>query len=636
MQPLQISFRDSTQRRLSCQAGCTAKMDFSVRKQASAICFHTRTCTVDMAQTPIITLILGAIVAMSVGAPVQADVKATPFVFYEHPAPDTDPQRMRAPDLGAAHAISLTSELITELSDEEIIQIRRLGPWLTDDGISDNAQVLIRTIQDARVHGLSPESYGLFSILRTVDALSHIDDKRSKSDDQNKNDAANSSEALRFKLGELLDTNFIKLAKHLGQGVVDGRTLQRRLYRDAPRVNAFNLLVSISSAELSVSEALRQVMPSHPDYIRLTKALRDKLTEQSTGIFRTRVANSNEAKLISEAEDKQIIRERLLETGDLSFDAYLAVNADTELLRALRAFQKRHGLEQSSFADERTRLALNSTVEQDIEAIALNLERWRWLPRELGARHLYVNIPDYRVKLIENGNTSLSMAVVVGKYKHQTPSFSREMSYMEFNPTWTVPASITNKELIPKERRRPGYLVSRDFDFLKRVGNKLIKVPPSSVSPEDFNAASFPYVLRQRGGPINALGRMKFMMPNPYAIYLHDTQAKKHFTLNDRAYSHGCIRLSDPDALANYLMNSDGYTQQKIDESLSSKLTHRVRFREPIPTHLVYLTTWVDENNELQRRPDIYRNDKPLLTALRSSGTLLSEVDRIAENNSKL
>ncbi|MFK7994896.1 MAG: murein L,D-transpeptidase [Granulosicoccus sp.] len=582
------------------------------------------------------TLILGLLAAMLIGSQAMAEANSSAFRFYEHPGVQRDLQQSRAPQLGAAHTISLSSELHTEFSDAQIELIRRHGPWLTHDGISHNAQVLIRTIQDARVHGLNPETYELSSILLTVDALSHLDDMQKKTADKQAPNDIGGVNTLRYKLSELLDSNFIKLAEHLGQGVVNGRELQSRLYRDAPRINAFNLLVSINNAELSTKEALSQVIPGHPSYGRLTQTMRDLLTEQSTGVQRTYVATSNAAQLISEAADKQTIRERLLETGDLTFDAYMATNADAELLRALRAFQKRHGLEESSFANEKTRLALNATVEEDIEAVALSLERWRWLPRDFGERHIFVNIPDYRVNLIDNGITTLSMPAVVGKYKHQTPSFSRNMSYMEFNPTWTVPAKIANKELIPKERRKPGYLASRNFDFLKRVGNRLIKVPASSVSRDDFNATWFPYVLQQRGGSMNALGRMKFMMPNQYAIYLHDTQAKKHFTLNDRAYSHGCIRLGDPDTLAQQLMSADGYSQQKIDESMSSKITHRVRFRKPLPTHLVYLTTWVDENGNLQKRPDIYRNDNKLLHALINNATLLSQPVDLSVDNSDI
>jgi len=187
------------------------------------------------------------------------------FRFYEHPGMLVDSQRHRTPDLEAAHVISLSSELQANYSDAEREEIYTYGPWLTDDGISVNAQVLIRTIQEARVHGLNPEAYELSRILLAVDLLSHLDDSLDADDAQEKTDAA----VLRFQLGELLDTNFIKLTEHLAQGVVDGRDIQSRLYRKAPSVNAFNLLVSVSSADISVSQALGSVIPKHAEYKRL-------------------------------------------------------------------------------------------------------------------------------------------------------------------------------------------------------------------------------------------------------------------------------------------------------------------------------------------------------------------------------
>ena len=578
-----------------------------------------------MIKVAIISFVIGTIATLDSISTVSAERTSNPSNIFGNTDTPEDMQRMRAPQLGAAQPTSLNSTLTSEFSEKERDQIRKSGPWLSDFRLSHNAQVLIRAIQDARVHGLNPENYHLAQIISWVDLLTHLDQTRLDSPHQQDSDWYRTASALKFQLNALLDSSFIDLAEHLGQGVVDGRKLQNRLFRDAPNVNAFNMLVSISNAELNVSDALASVTQSHPDYQRLTWILRDLLTEQATDIARTRVASENDAQPIATTSDKQQIRERLLEAGDLSLKAYMAANADAELLKSLRAFQSRNGIEQSSFADVATRAALNRSVYEEIEAVAINLERWRWLPRDLGSRHIFVNIPNYRVNLMDSGKTELSMAAVVGKYQHQTPSFSRDMSYMEFNPTWTVPVSITNKELIPKERRRPGYLVSRDFDFLKRVGNQLVKVPARSVTKEELNMARFPYTLRQRGGPINALGRMKFMMPNPYAIYLHDTQAKKHFTLNDRAYSHGCIRLSDPDTLALHLMLGDDYSQQQIDQAFRSKKTHRVRFRKPIPTHLVYLTTWVSEDGALQSRPDIYRQDDKLVRALRASDKLLTE-----------
>ena len=578
-----------------------------------------------MIHVSIPSLILGLLAAAMFSNELMANERNRTSGFDESDRSRFESMRMRTPTLGAAHALSLNTDLDSPSGDAERELIRKLGPWLTNDGISHNAQVLIRTIQDARVHGLNPEEYELNSILRTMDTLTHLDQSTVLNSPEDNALGLNDERLLRLQLNDLLDRNFIKLSRHLGQGVVNGRDVQKRLYRDAPNINAFNLLVSISNADLTVREALSSITPSQSEYLRLNRTMRDLLTEKSTGIARTRVAGNNEARLISETDDKQQLRERFLETGDLSFDSYMAANPDAELLKALRAFQARNGLEQGSFADVKTRTALNRTVDEDIEAVALSLERWRWLPRDLGERHIYVNIPDYRVNVIDKGKTTLTMAAVVGQLAHQTPAFTRDMSYMEFNPTWTVPASIANKVLIPKERNNPGYLVSRDFDFLKRVNNRLVRVPPGTVTKEDFNARRFPYVLQQRGGPINALGRMKFMMPNQYAIYLHDTQAKKHFTLNDRAYSHGCIRLSDPDALAMELLLGDGYSEKEISQSLQSKKTHRLRFRKPIPTHLVYLTAWVDKNNVLQKRPDLYKNDARLRAALKNANTLIGE-----------
>ncbi len=148
------------------------------------------------------------------------------------------------------------------------------------------------------------------------------------------------------------------------------------------------------------------------------------------------------------------------------------------------------------------------------------------------------------------------------------------------------------------------------------------------VTSDDFQSEPFPYTLRQRSGPMNDLGRMKFMMPNPYAIYLHDTPAKKHFFLNDRAYSHGCIRLSDPDGMATFLMTEDGYSPADIRQALRNPRTHRIQLRAPIPTHLTYMTTWIDTNGSLQRRGDIYQHDTALLNALQAGDTLVSTLNQ--------
>jgi len=205
------------------------------------------------------------------------------------------------------------------------------------------------------------------------------------------------------------------------------------------------------------------------------------------------------------------------------------------------------------------------------------------------------------------------MPVVVGKPKHQTPVFSEEMKYLVVNPTWTVPRSITNKELVPKELNSPGALERSGFSVLDHNGTNIgfENVPASA-----WHESRFPYVLRQNPGQRNALGKVKFMMPNKYAIYLHDTPAKKLFKKERRAYSHGCVRVGDPRALANHLLEREGWSQSRIETLFQRKKTKNVHFEEPVPNHITYLTSWVDEHNVLQFRNDIYKLDKSLKTAL--------------------
>lgn len=529
-----------------------------------------------------------------------------------------------APRLGAAHAISLSSDIPVEPDDTDATQPTLHGPWLSASGLSANAQQLIRALQNAPVHGLNPEAYGLPQILRTVDQLASWDRTIANTLPDNKAQTLRDHAALRTNLTRQLDAAFLAFTEHMGRGVVDASAIQLDLHRNAPRVFPQALLKRLKAGKLSVSRTLHSITPERPAYHRLTQQMRDLLTEQATGVPRTRVSTGNDLTQAQWEADIMRVKMRLIETGELPEHTVLTNVWSRDEKRALMDFQQRHGLKRSGIPDSPTRAALNMSIEEEITAIAMSLERWRWMPRNLGERHIFINIPDFTVQVYEGDQSLLSMKTIVGAQEHPTPVFSRDMSYMDFNPVWTVPASITNRELIPLEKQNPGYLQRRDFEFLQRRGNTLAVVPFENIPPKEFTRSPFPYILRQRSGPDNQLGRMKFMMPNPYAIYLHDTQAKRHFILNDRAFSHGCIRLSEPDALAQLLMEKDGYPQSAIENAFNSTTLKRISFRSPIPTHLAYLTSWVDDNGILQHRPDIYHHNGALRVALWLNNTLLS------------
>lgn len=558
-----------------------------------------------------------------------------PFVYSDY-FPSIIPSQITAagirpistePVIGAAHALNLALDIPESFPASSKKTLMLNGPWLTDHGLSRNTQQLIRAIQDASVHGLNPEAYELSSLLRTVDALNAPDQANSQPKEYYASPVQKDVKTLRYELAQQLSNSFVLLAEHLGSGIVDAESVQKRLYRPAPEIDTNELLETLKAGKYDVTRALATVTPQQADYHRLTDKMRDLLTEQATGIERPTVHPTDVLADGQATNDMLTIQLRLIETGELPISAELRTQWSQPIRGALRAFQKRHGIEETGIADERTRTALNMTISQEIESVALSLERWRWMPRDLGQQHIFVNIPDYRVAVRDGDETLLSMKTVIGSVQHPTPAFSRDMSYMDVNPTWTVPSRITNDTLIPLERKTPGYLVSRDFIFLKWKDGKMLEVPAAQVTREDFAKKKFPYTLRQRGGSKNALGRMKFMMPNPYAIYLHDTPLQSHFEHNDRAYSNGCIRLSEPENMARLLLDLDGYSEGEVNKALAAKRTKRVNFRDAIPTHLTYMTTWVDSDNVMHHRADIYQHNAALATALRDSNTLLTVIE---------
>ena len=209
-----------------------------------------------------------------------------------------------------------------------------------------------------------------------------------------------------------------------------------------------------------------------------------------------------------------------------------------------------------------------------------------------------------------NHNHVTTMNVVVGKPKHRTPIFSDVMEYLVFRPSWHVPKSITRDELLPRERANPGYLENKNFVAVSLSSNQ--SVPISTLAREDLETAEFTsrYRLRQKPGDTNALGSIKFMLPNQYSIYLHDTNAKSLFGKTSRAFSHGCIRLEDPEALARTLLSSDGQDADRIEDILQSSATKTVKLSKHIPVHMTYQTAWVDETGKTQFRKDIYDHDR--------------------------
>jgi len=311
---------------------------------------------------------------------------------------------------------------------------------------------------------------------------------------------------------------------------------------------------------------------------------------------------------------------------------------DEDLKEAVISFQQSHGLKDDGIVGSTTRKYLNISVESKIVKMRLNLERMRWLPRALGDKFLLVNIPEYKLKMYENDEVKLDMKIVVGTRENPTPIFSNEMSFVVLNPYWRIPPRIVKRELIPKLIKNPSYLNgkgiklhqnwdhnSTEFD-LNTIDWSLYdedRVATTNITTTiiDGQEIQREETVEPLKGPTmrfiqipsdkNPLGRMKFMFPNKYAVYLHDSPAKKYFEYRKRAYSHGCVRLAEPKELLKAIaLQDDNLDLDRANDILEDIEKKQIGLKRKIPVHMVYLTSWVDENNNIQFRDDVYKYDK--------------------------
>lgn len=287
---------------------------------------------------------------------------------------------------------------------------------------------------------------------------------------------------------------------------------------------------------------------------------------------------------------------------------------DDALAAAVMRFQARHGLEVDGAVGPATLVAMNTSIDERIASIEVAMERWRWMPPDLGAQYLIVNIAGFELKRVSAGTVEERMPVVVGKPYNRTPVFSDTIRYLEFNPYWNVPASIALKEELPKLQQNPADLMAQGFEAVR--GGEVYEL--NRINWAAAGPGNFPFQLRQRPGPRNALGQVKFMFPNAHDVYLHDTPSRGLFGRAERAFSHGCIRLARPLDLAVQVLRAGGlagWDMGRIDNVLASTRNTVVNLDRPLPVHITYLTAWV-EDGEVSFRKDIYEHDAKLVAAL--------------------
>jgi murein L,D-transpeptidase YcbB/YkuD len=308
------------------------------------------------------------------------------------------------------------------------------------------------------------------------------------------------------------------------------------------------------------------------------------------------------------------IRKRLMVTGDLSSDDSAAAELyDEHLEKDIKRFQASHGLDPDGIIGAGTFRELSVPVSKRIETIRINMERARWVSRNLPENYLIVNIAGFWLILVKEDQVVHTARVVVGKPLNKTPVFRDRIRYIDFNPTWTVPRSIIKNEIIPKLKKDSLYLQKQKMVLLDSKGTE---VPISDIDISSLSANKFPYLVRQQPGPDNALGVVKFMFPNDYDIYLHDTPSKSLFSKASRAYSHGCIRVDKPLDLAVKLLDGTEWTREKIDATIKTRETTRVLLPEPMEILIMYWTCGLNPQKQFFFAPDIYSRDPEVLKQL--------------------
>lgn len=477
--------------------------------------------------------------------------------------------------------------------------------WTTERDVSPQANELLEAIRNAAREGLRPSDYHLDAIVARIE---EVDLKLQLGMPVNPK--------IRAELDILLSDAFLLLASHLYGGRVNPETIHAEWVPFHYDVDLTRVLED-ALANDRVGTALQDLHPSHVGYTGIQKALARYREIAAEGGW-PQVPEGPSLRPGDEFEAVGVLRKRLMTTGDLTdiqhFNPYLY---DGPLETAVRRFQRRHGAEVDGIVGQQTRRLLNVTAKERVRQLEINMERWRWVPHELGKRYLLVNIADFSLQVVEDGRPISEMRVIVGRPYRSTPVFSSKMTYLVFNPYWNVPYKLAVLDLLPKIRDDVGFIRKQGFRIFSSWAEDAPEIDPSAVDWESFTRYNFPYRLRQEPGPQNALGRIKFMFPNKFAVYLHDTPSRRLFETPVRGYSSGCIRVERPFWLAEYVLkNQQEWTAERINALINSGEHRVVRLNSPIDVHLLYWTAWVSGEGVVHFRDDIYRRDMPLARAL--------------------
>lgn len=489
--------------------------------------------------------------------------------------------------------------------------------WITNEGVQLDAADLLTLITDAADDGLDPEDYHPDAIATLLNEV--IKDERQLA-----------------QLDVLLSDAFLHYSQDLHSGRYSSKQLDPDWLIEAPKYIHWPLLTQ-KLADHDLLSALKELRPPQTGYQYLSTTLSQYRAIAAQGGW-PQIPKGKALQIGMSDKRLPVLRERLIISGDLPtrrgikkrlsnglervvqhFMPDRTENTkrfDSELEQAVEHFQLRHGLVNDGIVGPKTLAALNVPVEERIRQLQINMERWRWMPRNEHTRHLVVNIAGFQLDMLEADRKVMSMRVIIGKDYRQTPALDTQMLALSLNPHWYVPPTILKEDLLPLVKTDPGYLTRAHFTVLDKSARNA-EVAAETIDWQAVDGQEFPYILRQEPGEQNPLGHIKFILDNAYGIYLHDTPKRHLFNKTERALSSGCIRVEDALALAEFVLQDlTKWDSEALAESIADGKSKYISLQSPLPVYLVYFTAWVDEKGVVHFRDDVYGRDEQLEKAL--------------------
>lgn len=488
--------------------------------------------------------------------------------------------------------------------------------WFKDEELVPQSEKLLTTIRQSSQEGLDPKDYKLADVEGMIAQYSELGRKDSARLD------------LQQQIDIALTGTYFNYASDFYRGRINPNDTKQVQW--GVRYNNIKLHKALQTIlkERESTYPYYEFEALHKGYTDLRDALHHyREIEQKGGWGKVTLGNRKSLQKGDSAAAVVQLRKRLNPGAQLDEAGAAMRTFDDKLEAQVKQFQLLHGLEQDGKVGGNTLRMMNVPVEERIQQLMMNMERWRWIPKRLvpkslDQKYVWVNIPEYKMYVYEDPDNSpeaersykkvMEMNVVVGKTMHATPIFSDRMEYVVLAPYWNVPNSIVQAEIAPAMSRNPGYLAGQNMEVVTKERNPT-QIDPGSIDWSGVTAKNFPYMVRQRPGPRNALGTMKFLFPNEHAVYLHDTPAGALFSQSQRGFSHGCVRLHRPKDLANYVLKDmPEWNENRIDETINGGEETWITLPKQIQVYLVYFTSWVDEKGNVHFRDDIYGHDKKL------------------------